>query len=82
MRLTWQKSINVYVTDFVCTMPWVEGFILSSKFVATGTNGGNTDIYLLLVMKERPTTSIFTVNHVFRISIVLLHVSALHERHL
>jgi hypothetical protein len=33
------------------------------------------------MMKERPKKCIFKVNHMFRISI-LLHVSALHERHL
>jgi hypothetical protein len=43
---------------------------------------GNQPLYLLTVMKERPTKCIFKVNHIFRISILLLHVSALQERHL
>jgi hypothetical protein len=34
------------------------------------------------MMKERPTKCIFKVNLIFRISILLLHVSALQERHL
>jgi hypothetical protein len=33
------------------------------------------------MMKERTTKYIFKVNHIFRISILLLHVSALQERH-
>jgi hypothetical protein len=33
------------------------------------------------MMKERPTKCIFKVNHIFRISVLLLHVSALQERH-
>jgi hypothetical protein len=33
-------------------------------------------------MKQRPTKCILKVNHIFRISILLLHVSALQERHL
>jgi hypothetical protein len=32
--------------------------------------------------KERPTKCIFKVNHIFRISILLLHVSAQQERRL
>jgi hypothetical protein len=35
-----------------------------------------------VMMKERPTKYIFKVNHIFRISILLLHVSVLQERHL
>jgi hypothetical protein len=35
-----------------------------------------------LTMKERPTKCIFNVDHIFRISILLLHVSALQERQL
>jgi hypothetical protein len=35
-----------------------------------------------IMMKERPTKCISKVNHIFRISILLLHVSALQERHL
>jgi hypothetical protein len=35
-----------------------------------------------VIMIERPTKCIFKVNHIFRISILLLHVSALQERHL
>jgi hypothetical protein len=35
-----------------------------------------------IVMKERPTKCIFKVNHIFRISILLLHVSAMQEHHL
>jgi hypothetical protein len=34
------------------------------------------------MMKVRPTKCIFKVNHIFRISILLLHVSALQQRHL
>jgi hypothetical protein len=34
----------------------------------------------VIMMKERPTKCIFKVNHIFRISILLLHVSALQER--
>jgi hypothetical protein len=34
------------------------------------------------MMRERPTKCIFKVNRIFRISILLLHVSALQERHL
>jgi hypothetical protein len=33
-----------------------------------------------IVMKERPTKCIIKVNHIFRISVLLLHVSALKER--
>jgi energy-converting hydrogenase Eha subunit A len=35
-----------------------------------------------IMMKERPTKRIFKANHIFRISILLIHISALHERHL
>jgi hypothetical protein len=35
-----------------------------------------------IMMKKRPTKSIFKVNHIFRITILLLRVSALQERHL
>jgi hypothetical protein len=34
------------------------------------------------MMKERPTKCIIKVNHIFRISMLLLHVPALQERHL
>jgi hypothetical protein len=34
------------------------------------------------MIKERPTKCILKVNHIFRISILLLHVSALQEHHL
>jgi hypothetical protein len=34
------------------------------------------------MMKERPTKCIFKVNHTFRITNFLLHVSVLQERHL
>jgi hypothetical protein len=34
------------------------------------------------MMKERTSKCIFKVNHIFRISVLLLHVSALQERHL
>jgi hypothetical protein len=34
------------------------------------------------MMKEGPTKCISKANHMFRISILLLHVSALQERHL
>jgi hypothetical protein len=34
------------------------------------------------MMKSRPTKCIFKVNHIFRISMLLLHVSVLQEHHL
>jgi hypothetical protein len=34
------------------------------------------------MIKEIPTKYILKVNHIFRISFLLLHVSALYERHL
>jgi hypothetical protein len=37
---------------------------------------------IIIMMKERPTKCIFKVNHIFRISVLLLYVSALQERHL
>jgi energy-converting hydrogenase Eha subunit A len=39
-------------------------------------------MHFQIMMKERPTKFIFKVNHIFRISILLLHVSALQECHL
>jgi hypothetical protein len=39
-------------------------------------------MHFQILMKERPTKCIFNVNHIFRISMLLLHVSALQERHL
>jgi hypothetical protein len=39
-------------------------------------------MHFQIMMKEKPTKYIFKVNHIFRISILLLHVSALQERHL
>jgi hypothetical protein len=36
----------------------------------------------IIFMKERPTKCIFKVHHIFRISVLLLHVSVLQERHL
>jgi hypothetical protein len=39
-------------------------------------------MHVQIMMKERPTNCIFKVTHTFRISILLLHVSALQERHL
>jgi hypothetical protein len=36
----------------------------------------------LFMKEERPTKCIFKVNHIFRISVLLLHFSALQERHL
>jgi hypothetical protein len=44
----------------------------------TPTPSGNTGI----MMKERPTKCIFKVNNIFRISILLLYVSAPQEPHL
>jgi hypothetical protein len=38
-------------------------------------------MHFQIMMKEIPTKCIFKVNHIFRISILLLHVSALQERH-
>jgi hypothetical protein len=39
-------------------------------------------MHFQIIMKERPTKCIYKVNHIFRISILLLRVSALQERHL
>jgi hypothetical protein len=39
-------------------------------------------MHFQIMVKERPTKCIYRVNHVFRISLLLLHVSALQERHL
>jgi hypothetical protein len=39
-------------------------------------------MHFQIMMKERPMKCIFKVNLIFRISILLLHVSALQERHL
>jgi hypothetical protein len=39
-------------------------------------------MHFQIMMKERQTKCIFKVNHTVRISILLLHVSALQERHL
>jgi hypothetical protein len=39
-------------------------------------------MHFQIMMKERPTKCIFKVNHICKISILLLHVSALQERHL
>jgi hypothetical protein len=39
-------------------------------------------MHFQIIMKERPTKRIFKVNHIFLTSILLLHVSALQERHL
>jgi hypothetical protein len=39
-------------------------------------------VHFQIMIKEGPTKCIFKVNHMFRISILLLHVSALQERHL
>jgi hypothetical protein len=36
----------------------------------------------VFLMNERPTKCIFKINHIFRISVLLLHVSALQECHL
>jgi hypothetical protein len=36
----------------------------------------------IVMVKERPTKCIFKVNHIFRTSGLLLHVSALQERHI
>jgi hypothetical protein len=38
-------------------------------------------MHFQIMIKERPTKCIFKVNHIF-ITILLLHVSALQERHL
>jgi hypothetical protein len=38
-------------------------------------------MHFQIMMKESPTKCIFKVNHIFRISMLLLHVSALQERH-
>jgi hypothetical protein len=34
-------------------------------------------MHFQIMMKERPTKFIFKVNHIFRISVLLVHVSAL-----
>jgi hypothetical protein len=39
-------------------------------------------MHFQIMMKERPKKCIFKVNHIVRISILLLQVSALLERHL
>jgi hypothetical protein len=38
-------------------------------------------MHFQIMVKETPTKCIFKVNHIFRISVLLLHVLALQERH-
>jgi hypothetical protein len=53
----------------------IETNVMNFLFSLLNING-------LYVMKERPTKCIFKVNYIFIVSVLLLHVSVLQERHL
>jgi hypothetical protein len=69
------KVQTLYVTACILEVPVPKSVIYNHYFAAW-------TMYFQIMMKERPTKYIFKVNHIFRISILLPHVSALQKGHL
>jgi hypothetical protein len=72
--MTYKKQVNGRLTGMVTVffLSFLSFFPLSPAWT----------MYFQIMMKERPTKCTFKIKRMFRISILLLHVSALQECHL